>query len=130
MRHRSLPLALALAFYALTLLPVPRPALADPPIPDRVFVTCKPVESRIVFGRRYMVRCDQGWSHPTTGHVYPYFGIGTTNSAYVEQAMSIVHTARITGKRVSVWIETSASFNPPGCQTDDCRAFIGISVVD
>jgi hypothetical protein len=130
MRHRSLPLALALAVYALTLLPAPRPALADPPIPDRVVVTCKPVESRIVFGRRFMVRCDKGWFHPTTNHEYPFFGIGTTNAAYVEQAMSTVHTAQISGKKVMVWVETSASSIPPGCQTDDCRGFVAISVVD
>ena len=130
MRHRSLPLALALVVYALTLLPAPRPALADPPIPDRVTVTCKPVESRIVFGRRFLVRCDKGWSHPTTNHEYPFFGIGTTNAAYVEQAMSTVHTALISGKRVMVWVETSASSNPAGCQTYYCRAFVAISVVD
>jgi hypothetical protein len=128
MRHRYLPLAIAVC--ALTLLPVSKPALADPPIPAEVWVTCKPVESMIVLGSRFHVKCDQGWTNPSTLHKYPYFAIASTDSAQVEQAMSTVQTAQISGKRVRVWIKTGSSYNPAGCQTDDCRAFIAIGVVD
>ncbi len=130
MNHRSLSRALLLVAAVLALLPVPRPALADPPIPAEVWVTCKPVESMVYLGTRFHVKCDQGWTNPSTSHQYPYFAIAATNDARVQQAMSMAQTAQISGKRVRMLIKTSSSFNPSGCQTDDCRAFISIGVVN
>jgi hypothetical protein len=130
MRHRSLPLALALAVCALTLLPASRPALADPPLAAEYWVTCKPVESMIFLGVRFHVKCDQGWTNPSTSHEYRYFAITTSSSTQVEQAMSMVQAAQIAGKRVKLRIKSSSASNPSGCQTDDCRAFVAIGVVD
>ncbi|HJX29430.1 MAG TPA: hypothetical protein VJ885_16095 [Thermoanaerobaculia bacterium] len=121
----------ALAFLlVLSLLQAPRPVLADPPIPAEDWVACKPVESMIVFGKRFHVKCDEGWTNPSTGNEYRYFAIAVTNSSQVEQAMSMVETAQISGKRVKVRIKTGSSSNPPGCSTSDCRPFIAIGVVN
>lgn len=127
MNHRSLALAFLLV---LGLLQAPRPALADPPIPAEDWVVCKPVESMIFLGVRFHVKCDEGWSNPSTGNEYRYFAISASNTAQVEQAMSMVQTAQISGKRVKMRIKTSSSSNPSGCLTSDCRAFTGIGVVN
>jgi hypothetical protein len=117
-----------LVAFVLALFSALRPALADPPIPSEVWVTCKPVESMIILGVRYHVRCDKGWTNPKTSQKFPFFAIAATNSAQVEQAISMVHTSLTTGKFLRVRIKTSSTFNPPGCLTDDCRAFIAIGV--
>lgn len=130
MRYRSLSRALLLAAGLLAILPATRPALADPPIPAEVWVTCKPVESMVYLGTRFHVKCDQGWTNPTTSHQYPYFAMAATSDARVQQAMSMAQTAQISGKRVRMLIKTSSSSNPSGCQTDDCRAFTAIGVVN
>ncbi|HEX2644042.1 MAG TPA: hypothetical protein VHU81_13700 [Thermoanaerobaculia bacterium] len=130
MRQRHFAFALVLAVFALALLPALRPALADPPVPPEAWVTCKPVESLVWLGGRFHVKCEQGWSNPSTGNSYPYFAISGSNTAQLEQAMSMVQTAQISGKRVKLRIKTSSTANPSGCQTDDCRAFIAIGVVN
>jgi hypothetical protein len=130
MRQRYFASALVLAVFALALLPALRPALADPPVAPEAWVTCKPVESLVWLGGRFHVKCEQGWSNPSTGNSYPYFAISGSNTAQLEQAMSMVQTAQISGKRVKLRIKTSSTANPSGCQTDDCRAFIAIGVVN
>jgi hypothetical protein len=127
MNHRSLALAFLLV---LSLLQAPRPVLADPPIPSDAWVSCKPVESMIFLGVRFHVKCDQGWTNPSTGNEYRYFAISATSTAQVEQAMSMVQTAQISGKRVKMRIKTGSSSNPSGCLTSDCRAFTSIGVVN
>jgi hypothetical protein len=128
MHHTVRNLALLLA--ALAVFSALQPVLADPPIASEVWVTCKPVESMIYLGNRYHVKCDKGWTNPQTSHKYPYFAIAATSSAQVEQAMSTVHTALITGKLLRILIKTGSSYNPPGCLTDDCRPFIAIGVLN
>jgi hypothetical protein len=124
-------IARALALLSLAcLLPLPRTVSADPPVAENAWVTCKPVETMIYLGARFHVKCDKGWTNPSTGHEYPYLAISASNSSQVEQAMSMAQTAQISGKRVRMLIKTSASSNPSGCQTDDCRAFISIGVVN
>ena len=130
MRKPSFFLALGLAASILTLLTVARPAQADPPIPSEVWITCKPVESMIFLGGRFHVLCDHGWTNPSTGHSFPYFAISGSNATQVEQAMSMAQTAQISGKKLRLRIKTSSSFNPSGCLTDDCRAFIAIGVTN
>jgi hypothetical protein len=130
MSHRPLRLALLLAVFVLTLVSTSRLALADPPIPSQVWVTCKPVESMVYLGTRFHVKCDQGWTNPSTNHHYPYFAISATNNSQLEQAISMAQTAQISGKRVRLLIKTSSSANPSGCQTDDCRGFVAIGVVN
>jgi hypothetical protein len=130
MSHRLLRLALLLTVFVLALAPTSRLALADPPIASQGWVTCKPVESMVYLGARFHVKCDQGWTNPSTSHHYPYFAISATNNSQLEQAISMVQTAQISGKRVKLLIKTSSSFNPSGCETDDCRAFIAIGVVN
>jgi hypothetical protein len=127
MKYRFLALAFLLV---LSLLQAPRPALADPPIPAEAWVACKPVESMIFLGVRFHVKCDQGWTNPSTGNQYRYFAISATSTAQVEQAMSMVQTAQISGKRVKMRIKTGSSSNPSGCLTSDCRAFTAIGVVN
>lgn len=127
MNHRSLALAFVLV---LSLLQHPRPALADPPLPSEAWVTCRPVESMVFPGVRFHVKCDQGWTNPSTNNHYPYFSIAASNNTHLEQAMSMVQTAQIAGKRVKMRIKTSSSSNPSGCLTSDCRAFIWIGVVN
>lgn len=130
MNYRFLSLALVLVIFGLTSLPTTRTALADPPIAAQEWFTCKPVESMVYLGTRFHVKCNKGWTNPTTGHEYPYFAIAATNDAQVEQAISMAQTAQISGKQVKLLIKTSSSFNPSGCQTDDCRAFIAVGVVN
>ena len=123
--------ALTLALLSLAcLLPLSGPASADPPIPENAWVTCKPVETMIFLGTRFHVKCDQGWTNPSTNHEYPYLAISASNSSQVEQAILMVQTALLSGKRVKMLIKTSASSNPSGCLTNDCRAFTAIGVVN
>lgn len=129
-RYLALPLVLALVVFALALLPAVRPALADPPIPSEVWVTCKPVESLVWLGGRFHVLCEQGWTNPSTGNNYRYFAISGSNTTQVGHAMSMVQTAQISGKRVRLRIKTGSSSNPSGCLTSDCRAFVAIGVVN
>lgn len=130
MRQRYFALALVLAVFALALLPALRPALADPPIAEEAWVTCKPVESLVWLGGRFHVKCDEGWSNPSTGHSYRYFAISGSNATQLGHAISMAQTAQISGKRVKLRIKTSPSSNPAGCQTDDCRLFVAIGVVN
>lgn len=125
-----LALVLVLAVFVLALLPDLRPAQADPPVPSEVWVSCKPVESLVWLGGRFHVKCEQGWTNPSTGNSYPYFAISGSNATQLEHAMSMVQTAQIAGKRVKMRVKTSSSANPSGCQTNDCRAFIAIGVVN
>lgn len=129
-RHFLLALVLVPVVFTLALLPNVRPAQADPPVPAEVWFTCKPVESLVWLGGRFHVKCEQGWSNSSTGNSYPYFAIGGGNTTQLEQAMSMVQTAQISGKRVKMRVKTSSSANPSGCQTNDCRAFIAIGVVN
>jgi hypothetical protein len=131
MKRRPLIFALVfgLVVFALALLPDLRLAQADPPVASEVWVTCKPVESLVWLGGRFHVKCEQGWTNPSTGNSYPYFAISGGNTAQLEHAMSMVQTAQIAGKRVKMRVKTSSSANPSGCQTNDCRAFVAIGVV-
>lgn len=130
MSQRLLPAALLMTLSALALSLAPQRAQADPPIDEAVWVICKPVESMIHHGSRFFVRCEEGWTHPSTGKEYNYYAISTANSTYVQQSMSMAHTAQISGKRLRLRIKTSASANPNGCNTNDCRFFTAIGVVN
>lgn len=129
-RHLFLALFLVLVVFALALLPNLRPALADPPVAPEVWFACKPVESLVWLGGRFHVKCEQGWTNPSTGNSYPYFAISGSNTTQLGHAMSMVQTAQIAGKRVKMRVKTSSSANPSGCQTNDCRAFVAIGVVN
>ena len=94
-----------------------------PDSPDDVY-DCLPF-SVGVFSNRVHVRCTVA----ATGGIY-YFAAPTSDSKNAARVLSLMLTAKATGKTIRFYYTPSASGASYGCQDNDCRPFWGIEVLN
>ena len=77
------------------------------------------VNNVAVFESRIHVRCT------TAPGAYPtvfYFAASTSNAMFANRLLTLMNTALALGKPLGIYYEPSASYNPAGCNSGDCRA--------
>jgi hypothetical protein len=83
-----------------------------------------------IFDNRAHIRC----SNPPTedGDLIYYFAVETTseNEMLINRMVAISLTNLAMNRYVWVLYETSASDNPPGCNTGDCRKLYSVGAQD
>jgi hypothetical protein len=97
--------------------------LLSPDSPDDVY-DCIPFNVG-VFSNRVHVRCTVA----APGGVY-YFAAPTSDSKYAARVLSLMLTAKATGKTVRFYYNPSDSGASYGCSYSDCRPFWGIEVLN
>lgn len=79
------------------------------------WVSCTPV-SIVTYQVRVHVRC----AAPVGGILF--FAVSTQNSAFAARVLSVIATAQVAGRTLSILYEpTDLSGAAIGCQTNDCR---------
>ncbi len=88
------------------------------------FYTCKSVNVSS-FAERIHVRCDKA----AAGGIV-YFAIATANSAHAARILSVLMTAHLTGRNLSVEYDPNdTSGTAFGCQAHDCRRLLSVGVL-
>jgi len=96
-----------------------------PNSPDFVSHYCY-VNNVAAFETRIHIRC----SNPTAeGIAYFAYATDAAHAVTANQILAIGNSAFALGADVWVYYNTSTSYNPPGCNTGDCRGLVGVSMV-
>jgi hypothetical protein len=98
-----------------------------PNIPDEpnASFACPTITNIAAFDNRIHVRCSVG----NDGIYYYAYANDASNAIVANQILAVANTAFALGSGVWVYYYPSSSYNPPGCNTGDCRGLTGISVV-
>lgn len=86
---------------------------------------CPTITNIAAFDNRIHVRC----SAENGGIWYYAYANDPAHSTVANQILAAANTAFALGSGVWVYYYPSSSYNPPGCNTGDCRGLTGISVV-
>jgi len=106
-------------------------ARADDPLPAVVAKQCTPTEVAIFFDSRFHIKCSRALQVGRYGDVdIYYFSISTDDPDDLNYALNIATSAIVAGKRLTLWVKTSSSGNPSGCQSSNCRRLTGITLLD
>ena len=96
----------------------------NPVLGDETYFTCTPI-GVASFNNRVHVRC----SAAAPGGIY-WFAVSTTDSGRASRFLSIFTTAKVTGKNLGIWYNsTDLSGGAWGCNNSDCRNISGAEVL-
>lgn len=99
--------------------------LAAPADPTLASFGCTTIDNVAAFDNRIHVRCAtangsiQYYAYPTTG----------SDGFTANRMLAVGQTAFALGEGVVIFYQASTSYNPPGCNTGDCRLLVGLSMV-
>lgn len=114
-------------------------APAPPPITPEMTIMCR-VAGIAAFQGRVHIRCSTGGcppgtlcpaaeTNPVDARIIYYATENTVSgSALAATALTVAGTALQTGRAMRLWYRSSASENPPGCLTHDCRRFVAVAI--
>lgn len=106
-------------------------ARAEDPMAPIVSKYCTPTEVAVIFNSRLHIKCRSPLHTGYYGEIYVYFfSLSTNDPVNVDYAMQIGTRAIAAGKRLKLWVRTSASYNPSGCKSSNCRKLTGITLLD
>jgi hypothetical protein len=100
-------------------------SLAAPADPAYTSYSCSALNNVAAFDNRIHVRCVtangsiQYYAYPTTG----------SNGYTANRMLAVAQTAFALGEGLVIFYQASTSYNPPGCNTGDCRLLVGLSMV-
>jgi len=84
------------------------------------------VNNVAAFEARIHIRC----SNPTTaGIAYFAYPTDAAHAVTANQILAIGNSAFALGADVWVYYNLDSAYNPPGCNTGDCRGLVGVSMV-
>jgi len=94
---------------------------ALPASPNAVWTTCTP-ENIAAYTTRIHVKCATA-----VGGIY-WFAVSVDNAAFAARTLSVLSTAQVAGRTLSILYEPDDTSNlPPGCSASDCRAILAAS---
>ena len=86
---------------------------------------CPTITNIAAFTNRIHVKC----STANGDILYYAYANDAANAIVANQILAVANTAFALGSHVWVYYYDSTSYNPPGCNTGDCRGLWGISMV-
>ena len=93
---------------------------------NRVHVHCAPAGT--TFGGGLYTRDYVPPPEPDAGIVY--FAVGAaSDAALADRVIALATSATQQNRQVQILYRTSAAENPPGCQANDCRRLIGLTLI-
>jgi hypothetical protein len=127
---------LAVSFYAGQALTNPTSSVraqddiqeSAPKLPDEpnfINFYCPTITNIAAFDNRIHVKC----SSANGDILYYAYANDASNAIVANQILAVANTAFALGKGVWVYYNTSPTYNPPGCNTGDCRGLVGISIL-
>jgi hypothetical protein len=97
---------------------------AGPASPDAEWTTCTPADVTVYAGRIH-VRCVE-----SVGGIQ-YFALSTANAAHVARVLSVLSTAHVAGRQLSILYEPSdTSGDAIGCLISDCRLILAAAILE
>jgi hypothetical protein len=103
---------------------------AAPADPNFSTFACTNVSNVAVFENRIHVKC-ASVNIVGGNNVYYYaYSTGGLDGYTANRMLAVGQTAFAMDKPVWLYYEASTSYNPPGCNTGDCRLLVGISMVE
>jgi len=100
----------------------------DPLSPTSWFLTCTVKEVAVTENRIHVLCTTAPASHPTVFYfVYP---AGGTYSDLTNRYLAIMNTAFVMGKPLAIEYNNLGIFNPPSCDTSNCRGISFLAVVN
>ncbi len=103
------------------------PAPADP---NWSSFACSNVNNVAVYENRIHVKC-ASVNIVGTNNVYYYaYPTGGFDGYTASRMLAVGQTAFALDKPAWLYYEANISYNPPGCNTGDCRLLVGISMVE
>lgn len=99
--------------------------LAAPADPNYTSFSCTSIDNVAAFDNRIHVRCATAngsikyYAYPTSG----------SNGYTANRMLAVGQAAFALGKGVVIFYQPSSSYNPPDCNTGDCRLLTGLSMV-
>ena len=91
--------------------------------PDAVWTNCTPANVAS-YTTRVHVKCTA-----SVGGIW-YFAVATDNPAHVARILSVLSTAKVAGRTLSILYEPgSTSDLPPGCAASDCRTLLAAAIL-
>ena len=92
---------------------------------DLLSFGCTSIDNVASFDNRIHVHCATSngsieyYAYPTSG----------SNGYTANRMLAVGQTAFALGKGVVIFYQSSTSYNPPGCNTGDCRLLTGLSML-
>lgn len=93
--------------------------------PNLVQFGCTSIDNVAAFDNRIHVRC----AIPNGSILYYAYPTTASNGYTANRMLAVAQTAFALGKGVVIFYQSSTSYNPPGCNTGDCRLLTGLSMV-
>ncbi len=103
---------------------------AAPADPNFSSFTCANVSNVAVFENRIHVKCATAKVVGTDNVYYFAYPTGSFDGYTASRMLAVGQTAFALDKPVWIYYEASTSYNPPGCNTGDCRLLVGLSMVE
>ena len=105
-------------------------AFAAPESPEFSAFGCTNVNNVAVFENRIHVKCSSVNVIGTNNVYYYAYPTNGTSGYTANRLLAIAHTAFVLNKSVWIYYQANTSYNPPSCNTGDCRLLVGLSVVE
>lgn len=102
---------------------------AAPADPSFSSFYCSDVNNVASFDNRIHLRCstvNNVAGDPVRYYAYP---TGSSSGYTANRMLAVAQIAYALDKPVWIYYQASTSYNPPGCNTGDCRLIVGVSVV-
>ena len=105
-------------------------ARADDPVPSIQTKICTPTEVAVIFNSRLHIKCSTPMSTGYYGYINIYFfSVSANDHDNLDYARELATSAMTSGKRLKLYARSSASYNPSGCGTSNCRKLTGITLL-
>jgi len=93
--------------------------------PNYTPFSCTSIDNVAAFDNRIHVRC----ATPNGSIKYYAYPTSGSNGYTANRMLAVGQTAFALGKGVVIFYQPSSSYNPPDCNTGDCRLLTGLSML-
>ena len=103
---------------------------AAPADPNFSSFACANISNVAVFQNRIHVKCATVNIVGTSNVYYYAYPTGGFDGYTASRLLAVGQSAFTLDKPAWLYYEPNTSYNPPGCNTGDCRLLVGLSVVE
>lgn len=103
---------------------------AAPADPSFSAFYCSDVNNVAAFDNRIHLRC--ATTNNVGGSLVRYYAYPTSSSGgwTANRMLAVAQIAYALNRPVWIYYEANTAYNPPGCNTGDCRLVVGVSMVE